>query len=174
MGRHLVDHGDGVKDVAFHVEDLDGIMMKCRAKGVKVVKDVWEESDEGGRVRFAKVQTYGDTTHTFVERAGYKGLFLPGQSGRLRQDLSLLFRLQGPALQGRAAGPAARSRDLQHRPHRRQPARAHHGRRGRLVREEPSLSPVLVSGRLSDTHRVLRPQVCGRHQLRGNHQDADQ
>jgi 4-hydroxyphenylpyruvate dioxygenase len=29
-------------------------------------------------VRFAKVQTYGDTTHTFIERANYKGIFLPG------------------------------------------------------------------------------------------------
>ena len=78
MGKHLVDHGDGVKDIAFHVEDLEGIMIKCKERGVKVVKEIWEESDEGGRVRFATVQTYGDTTHTFVERGGYKGLFLPG------------------------------------------------------------------------------------------------
>ena len=34
MGEHLVAHGDGVKDVAFTVEDLDGIMEKCKAKGV--------------------------------------------------------------------------------------------------------------------------------------------
>ena len=34
MGEHLVAHGDGVKDVAFSVEDLDGIMEKCKAKGV--------------------------------------------------------------------------------------------------------------------------------------------
>ena len=26
MGNHLVTHGDGVKDVAFEVEDLEGIM----------------------------------------------------------------------------------------------------------------------------------------------------
>jgi 4-hydroxyphenylpyruvate dioxygenase len=26
----------------------------------------------------ATVQTYGETTHTFVERKNYKGLFLPG------------------------------------------------------------------------------------------------
>ena len=26
MGEHLVKHGDGVKDVAFEVEDLDSIM----------------------------------------------------------------------------------------------------------------------------------------------------
>ena len=88
MGQHIVDHGDGVKDVAFHVEDLDGIMIKCKEGGVKVVRDVWEESDEAGKVRFAKVQTYGDTTHTFVERSGYKGLFLPG---RKQQGQSLFI-----------------------------------------------------------------------------------
>lgn len=78
MGAHLVAHGDGVKDVSFTVEDLDGIMEQCKKKGVKVVKDIWTEEDDGGKVRFATVQTYGDTTHTFVERAGFKGLFLPG------------------------------------------------------------------------------------------------
>jgi len=97
MGKHLVEHGDGVKDVAFHVEDLDGIMIKCREKGVKVVKDVWEETDEGGRVRFAKVQTYGDTTHTFVERSGYKGLFLPGYKAPLYKD-ELLANLPAPEI----------------------------------------------------------------------------
>jgi len=95
MGQHMVDHGDGVKDVAFHVEDIEGIMVKCKERGVKVVKDVWEESDEGGKVRFAKVQTYGDTTHTFVERSGYKGLFLPGYKPHPHKDL-LLAQLPAP------------------------------------------------------------------------------
>jgi len=54
---------------------------------VKVVKDIWSEEDEGGSVRFATVQTYGDTTHTFVERAGYKGLFLPGYKTPYYQDV---------------------------------------------------------------------------------------
>jgi len=89
MGRHLVSHGDGVKDVAFTVEDLDGIMLKCKEQGVKVVRDAWEESDDGGTVRFAMVQTYGDTTHTFVERKGYKGLFLPGFKAPLFADALL-------------------------------------------------------------------------------------
>jgi len=89
MGKHLVSHGDGVKDVAFTVEDLDGIMLKCKEQGVKVVRDAWEESDEGGTVRFAMVQTYGDTTHTFVERKGYKGLFLPGFKAPLFADALL-------------------------------------------------------------------------------------
>ena len=43
-----------------------------------VVKDVWTESDENGSVTMAIIRTYGDTTHTLVERSNYNGLFLPG------------------------------------------------------------------------------------------------
>ena len=78
MGKHLTAHGDGVKDVAFSVEDLDAIMVRAKARGVKVVRDIWEEEDKSGKCRFATVQTYGETTHTFIERQNYKGLFLPG------------------------------------------------------------------------------------------------
>ena len=46
MGAHLTAHGYGVKDVAFAVEDLEAILERARKKGVKVVKDVWEEEDE--------------------------------------------------------------------------------------------------------------------------------
>jgi len=87
MGAHLVAHGDGVKDVSFAVEDLEGIMIQCRKKGVKIVKEIWTEEDEGGQVRFATVQTYGDTTHTFVERQNYKGLFLPGYKAPYYKDI---------------------------------------------------------------------------------------
>ena len=51
--------------ILFKINMLKNIF---KAKGVKIVRDIWEESDEGGKVRFATVQTYGDTTHTFVER----------------------------------------------------------------------------------------------------------
>ena len=37
-----------------------------------------ELKDEHGTVIMASVKTYGDTTHTFVERTNYKGVFLPG------------------------------------------------------------------------------------------------
>ena len=36
MGKHLTLHGDGVKDVAFSVEDLDAILVRARARGAKV------------------------------------------------------------------------------------------------------------------------------------------
>ncbi|PSN31547.1 4-hydroxyphenylpyruvate dioxygenase [Blattella germanica] len=87
MGKHLVRHGDGVKDIAFAVEDLDAIVQRAKERGAKIIKDIWEEKDEGGIVRFARVQTYGDTTHTFVERSKYKGLFLPGFRKPLQEDV---------------------------------------------------------------------------------------
>jgi len=78
MGQHLTLHGDGVKDVAFAVEDLEGILEKARTKGVKILREIWTEEDEHGTVRFARVQTYGDTTHTFIEfPPNYTGIFLP-------------------------------------------------------------------------------------------------
>jgi len=88
MGAHLTKHGDGVKDVAFSVEDLDAIIARAKQKGVKIVRDIFEEQDEFGKVRMAVVQTYGETTHTFIERGNYKGLFLPGyKPARMKDDL---------------------------------------------------------------------------------------
>ena len=57
LSDHLVKHGDGVKDVAFSVEDLDTIVKVARERGAKILRDIWEERDEYGMVRFAVVQT---------------------------------------------------------------------------------------------------------------------
>jgi len=59
---------------------------RAKERGAKLVKDIWEESDENGKVRFATIQTYGDTTHTFVERGNFQGLFLPGYKKPLFED----------------------------------------------------------------------------------------
>ncbi|KAH0625609.1 hypothetical protein JD844_015194 [Phrynosoma platyrhinos] len=86
MGEHLVKHGDGVKDIAFEVEDCDFIVQKARERGAKIVKEPWIEEDKYGKVKFAIVQTYGDTTHTLIEKLNYKGLFLPGFESPLFKD----------------------------------------------------------------------------------------
>ncbi|KAK8778372.1 hypothetical protein V5799_020286 [Amblyomma americanum] len=88
MGPHLVKHGDGVKDIAFSVEDLDTIVKRAKERGASIVRDIWQETDECGTVRFATVQTCGDTTHTFVERGSYNGLFLPGYRKHPSKDRS--------------------------------------------------------------------------------------
>jgi len=88
-GNHLVKHGDAVKDVAFSVDDLDSIVKKAKQRGATIIKDIWSESDEFGTVRFAILQTYGDTTHTFVERKNYNGRFLPGYQKPIDDDALL-------------------------------------------------------------------------------------
>lgn len=78
VGDLLSKHADCVKDVAFSVIDLDSIVAKARQAGAKIVRDIFEESDQDGSVRMAVVQTFGDVTHTLIERGNYKGEFLPG------------------------------------------------------------------------------------------------
>ena len=53
MGAHLTHHGDGVKDIAFSVEDLDAIMLRAKQRGCKIVNDIWEESDDFGKVEWS-------------------------------------------------------------------------------------------------------------------------
>lgn len=80
ISDHVAMHGDGVKDVAFSVEDCRGIYKRAIERGAKSVREPWEESDEFGTVVMATIQTYGETTHTFVERTNYKApahVFLP-------------------------------------------------------------------------------------------------
>ncbi|KAL7827280.1 hypothetical protein SRHO_G00329980 [Serrasalmus rhombeus] len=86
MGEHLVKHGDGVKDVAFTVQDCDFLVQKAREQGAVIVKEPHVLDDKFGKVKLAVLQTYGDTTHTLVEREGYTGLFLPGFHTSLFRD----------------------------------------------------------------------------------------
>lgn len=78
MSRFMSQHGDGVKDIAFAVQDLDAVVATARDRGANVLRDVWEEEDCGGKVRYAVLEAFGDTCHTLVDRSDYKGLFLPG------------------------------------------------------------------------------------------------
>lgn len=78
MGKHQTFHGDGVKDIAFQVEDCVKLYHKTIELGGVSVREPWEEEDDYGKVIFASVKTYGDTIHTYIERKDYKGAFLPG------------------------------------------------------------------------------------------------
>jgi len=78
MNEHIGKHGDGVKDVAFTVDDAAGIYTKAIERGAKSVRAPETLNDEHGSVIIASVRTYGDTIHSFIQRVDYKGPFLPG------------------------------------------------------------------------------------------------
>jgi 4-hydroxyphenylpyruvate dioxygenase len=78
IARHVAAHGDGVRVIALGVPDAEHAYRHAVQHGARGVREPWEESDDGGTVRMATVATYGETLHTFVERDGYEGNFLPG------------------------------------------------------------------------------------------------
>ncbi|KAK1832162.1 4-hydroxyphenylpyruvate dioxygenase [Podospora conica] len=79
MHAHLEKHGDAVKDVAFEVDNVDGVFASAVTGGAVPVQRPTTLSDPvHGTVRTAVIRTYGDTTHTLVSRDDYSGPFLPG------------------------------------------------------------------------------------------------
>lgn len=85
MHAHLERHGDAVKDVAFEVDNIAGVYDKAVAEGAIAVQGPTTTKDENGAVTTAVICTYGDTTHTLINRRGYTGPFLPGfRAGKKR------------------------------------------------------------------------------------------
>ncbi|GMT07949.1 hypothetical protein PENTCL1PPCAC_30123, partial [Pristionchus entomophagus] len=78
FGAHLEQHGDGIKDVAFAVDDIERVLAMARKAGAKIVKDVRLSLDNRSLCRSIYILQFGDTTHTLIERSKYTGLFLPG------------------------------------------------------------------------------------------------
>ncbi|WP_413375941.1 4-hydroxyphenylpyruvate dioxygenase [Alkalihalobacillus sp. 1P02AB] len=71
-------HGEGVKDIALKVSDVDKAYYGAIERGGIAIKEPWIDKDESGYVKKAIIGTYGDTVHTLVEYGDYQGLFLPG------------------------------------------------------------------------------------------------
>jgi len=107
--EHIKQHGDGVRDIAFQVEDADLAYHEAVKRGAKGVIEPRDLTDANGTVRHAAIATYGDTIHSFYsydsvssspERSGgstdgaataaqqervyaYSGAFLPGFTEQL-------------------------------------------------------------------------------------------
>ncbi len=71
-------HGDGVRSIALNVDDAESAYRETVRRGARGVMEPVVLEDECGRVRLSAIAVYGDTIHTFVERSGYRGAFLPG------------------------------------------------------------------------------------------------
>jgi 4-hydroxyphenylpyruvate dioxygenase len=78
VAAHHARHGDGVKSIALSVPDVDRAYAEATARGARGIDLPADAADDGGVVRTASIAAYGDTIHTFVDRSGYSGPFLPG------------------------------------------------------------------------------------------------
>jgi 4-hydroxyphenylpyruvate dioxygenase len=74
----LMFHGDGVKDIALAVDDVKAAFDAAVRHGAIGVTAPATQEDEDGIVETAAIRAYGDTTHTFVNRDRYRGVFAPG------------------------------------------------------------------------------------------------
>ena len=79
IADHVHKHGDGVHDLAWLVDDARAAHAAAVARGARSVRDPWVETDDTGALELAQVAAYGDTVHTFVNRARYRGTLIePG------------------------------------------------------------------------------------------------
>jgi 4-hydroxyphenylpyruvate dioxygenase len=78
ISRHHARHGDGVRDIALTVPDAKEAYRQAVQRGARGVLEPTHVDDEFGSLELAAIATYGDTIHTFVNRADYAGPFKPG------------------------------------------------------------------------------------------------
>ena len=78
VAAHVAKHGDGVRDMAFWVDDARDAHAKAVERGAVSVQEPTVMQDEQGELIIAGIRTYGDTVHSIVERKNYRGLFMPG------------------------------------------------------------------------------------------------
>src|SRR5918911_1409849 len=76
--QRLVLHGDGVSHIALQVDDVREAYNAAVLRGAVGVVGPTKLEDDAGVYEYATIRAYGDTTHTFVNRDKYKGVFAPG------------------------------------------------------------------------------------------------
>jgi 4-hydroxyphenylpyruvate dioxygenase len=96
LAEHVHKHGDGVKDIAFSVDDVESAWRETTRRGaVSVLEPTEIDAGDDGVYRKSAVQTYGEVVHSFIDRNDYHGVFAPGyrkvkKPARAAQGLSLL------------------------------------------------------------------------------------
>jgi 4-hydroxyphenylpyruvate dioxygenase len=79
IAEHVRRHGDGVRDIAFSVDDAGSAWRETTTRGARSAMEPAEiDGGEDGSLRRSAVWTYGETRHSFVDRSDYHGVFAPG------------------------------------------------------------------------------------------------
>jgi hypothetical protein len=86
IADHVRLHGDGVRTLCITVDDASVAFQDAVVGGARPVAEPPAVEDRSGAVGLAPVGTFGDTQHTFVERAECQGRFLPGYRDESRSS----------------------------------------------------------------------------------------
>jgi 4-hydroxyphenylpyruvate dioxygenase len=96
IAEHVHKHGDGVKDIAFAVDDATSSFQETTKRGARPsIEPIELDGGDDGILRRSAVYTYGEVRHSFIDRSDYHGVFAPGfrrvkRPARAAEGLSLL------------------------------------------------------------------------------------
>jgi len=107
--EHIKQHGDGVHDIAFLVEDADKAFHEAVKRGARPVEEPHDHGDDNGVVRHASIATYGDTIHSFLSYSIGSGTYAgKGSSdGAATAAATDVYMYSGPFLPGFVANEVA-------------------------------------------------------------------
>jgi 4-hydroxyphenylpyruvate dioxygenase len=71
IAKHILLHGDGVRDIALEVDDAASAFDETVKRGAVPVMEPTKIEDENGWIIRSAIKTYGDTIHSFIERKYY-------------------------------------------------------------------------------------------------------
>ena len=128
VAEHVRVHGDGIRDIAFIVDDVDAAYSAALERGATSFRSPVDDVDEtgNGTIRHAAISTYGETVHTFLDRSRYEGPFAPQfEPSPLRSPAGAAVGIENPEMhymqrrnqqqiqyEQRKAGVLQRRRDL--------------------------------------------------------------
>ena len=78
IAGHQRRHGDGIRDVAFRVDNAEDTFTTALDRGATPHRKPTVLEDEHGKLVVAAIAVYGDTVHSFVQRQDYSGVYAPG------------------------------------------------------------------------------------------------
>ncbi len=78
IAAHVAKHGDGVKDIAFAVDDVTSAWNETTKRGATSALEPTDLEGKKGTLRRSAIRTYGEVVHSFVDRSDYHGTFAPG------------------------------------------------------------------------------------------------
>ncbi len=78
VGKHIHVHGDGVKDVAFQVNDIDYTISEIEKR--KLIKPAKIETvkTDNGKIKTSYIPTFGETIHSLQDLGDYDSDLPPG------------------------------------------------------------------------------------------------
>ncbi len=88
VAEYVLQHGDGVKDIAFGVENVEEVFNKAVHLGARPLQEPTVLEDQNGQILKASIAAYGDVVHSFIQRERTQETFFPGYQP--------LKRLQAP------------------------------------------------------------------------------